>query len=152
METQPHFRELLLLLEKNRVEYVIVGGYAVAFHGYPRFTKDIDIFISESDKNIEKLRSALVDFGFAEADLSSEIFKDPGNIIQFGVSPMRVDIINEIDGVSFNEVIAGCVRGKYGDVEVNFIGEKELIKNKRASGRDQDMVDVKRLEMKRKRC
>jgi hypothetical protein len=146
METQPHFKELLKLLEKHSAEYVIVGGYAVAFYGYPRFTKDIDIFFRSSKDNITRIRKALIEFGFAENDLPESIFEEPGNIIQFGVSPLRVDIINEIDGVSFDEAIANSVRGRYGDIDVSFIGRIELIKNKRASGRDQDLVDAKRLE------
>jgi hypothetical protein len=134
------------LLEEKEVEYVIVGGYAVAFHGYPRFTKDIDIFFRNSKGNVEKIRRALIDFGFTEADLDETLFTEAGNIIQFGISPLRVDIINEIDGVSFDEAASNSVRGWYGDIEVSFIGRFELVKNKRATGRDQDLVDAKRLE------
>ncbi len=147
METQPRFGELLLLLEKHSVEYVIVGGYAVAFHGYPRFTKDLDIFFRNSEENITRIRNALIEFGFPEDDLVESIFAEPGNIIQFGVSPLRVDILNEIDGVGFDEALASSVRGRYGETDVCFIGRIELIKNKKASGRDQDLVDAKRLEM-----
>ena len=150
MNTQPHFEELLRLLEKNKVEYVIVGGYAVAFHGYPRFTKDIDIFFRKSDKNISAIRKALVNFGFPEHDIPARIFEKSGNIIQFGVVPLRVDIISEIDGVSFQDAYNNCVRGKYGSIEVNFIGRKQLIKNKQASGRAQDEVDAKKLRKHRK--
>lgn len=146
METQPHFKELLGLLEKNNVDYMIVGGYAVAFHGYPRFTKDIDIFFHKEKKNVERLKKTLVEFGFNENDLDDALFTEPGNIIQFGISPLRVDIINEIDGVRYEEAEAHIVRGKYGDISVNFIGRQELIKNKRAAGRDQDAVDAKKLE------
>lgn len=149
METQAHFKELLQLLEKHKVEYVIVGGYAVAFHGYPRFTKDIDIFFRNSKENIDKIRTALIDFGFPDGDLKEALFVESGNIIQFGVSPLRVDIINEIDDVAFDEAISNCVRGRYGEIEVNFIGRIELIKNKKATGRDQDLVDAKKLEKKR---
>jgi hypothetical protein len=146
MITQQHFEELLRLLEENNVEYVIVGGYAVAFHGYPRFTKDIDIFFRNSPDNIKKVIAALVLFGFPESDLPGSLFSDTGNIIQFGVSPLRVDIINEIDGVSFSEAFDNSVRGKYGSVEVNFIGRVQLIKNKKESGRPQDLVDAEKLE------
>jgi hypothetical protein len=126
MEIRPHFSELLTLLEDNKVEYVIVGGYAMAYHGYPRFTKDIDIFYRNTPENIIKIRKALIEFGFNDNDLPESIFSESGNIIQFGVVPLRVDIINEI--------------------EVNFIGRIELIKNKMASGRDQDLLDAKKLE------
>jgi hypothetical protein len=146
MITQQHFEELLRLLEENKVEYVIVGGYAVAFHGYPRFTKDIDIFFRNSSDNIKKVIASLIQFGFPESDLPESFFSDTGNIIQFGVSPLRVDIINEIDGVSFNEAFDNSIRGKYGSVEVNFIGRVQLIKNKKESGRPQDLVDAEKLE------
>jgi hypothetical protein len=125
---------------------MIVGGYAMAFHGYPRFTKDIDIFFRSSPENISKLKKALIGFGFNEKDLPDSIFIEKGNIIQFGVIPLRVDIINEIDGIDFNSAIKNSIRGKYGDIEVNFIGRIELIKNKIASGRDQDILDAKNLE------
>ena len=146
MEVQPHFKELLKLLEENDVEYVIVGGYAMAFHGYPRFTKDIDIFFRNSTQNVKKIMASLTRFGFGEKDLNETVFLEPGNIIQFGIVPLRVDIINEIDGVSFDEALSNSVRGKYGDIEVNFIGKIDLIKNKKASGRDQDKLDAKKLE------
>ena len=150
MEIRPHFSELLTLLEENKVEYVIVGGYAMAFHGYPRFTKDIDIFYKITPENINKIRTALIGFGFNGNDLPETIFTESGNIIQFGVVPLRVDIINEIDGVQFEDVYKNSVRGKYGEIEVNFIGRIELIKNKKASGRDQDILDAKKLDKGRK--
>ena len=146
MEIRPHFSELLTLLEDNKVEYVIVGGYAMAYHGYPRFTKDIDIFYRNTPENIIKIRKALIEFGFNDNDLPKSIFSESGNIIQFGVVPLRVDIINEIDGINFDDVYKNSVRGKYGEIEVNFIGRIELIKNKMASGRDQDLLDAKKLE------
>ena len=146
MEIRPHFSELLTLLEDNKVEYVIVGGYAMAYHGYPRFTKDIDIFYRNTPENIIKIRKALIEFGFNDNDLPESIFSESGNIIQFGVVPLRVDIINEIDGINFDDVYKNSVRGKYGEIEVNFIGRIELIKNKMASGRDQDLLDAKKLE------
>jgi hypothetical protein len=146
MKIQKHFKEFLTLLEKNRAEYMIVGGYAMAYHGFPRFTKDIDIFYKNSKDNIQKVRKTLISFGFNENELQEELFSEPGNIIQFGVVPLRVDILNEIDGVKFDEAAADMIRGKYGDVLVSFIGKAELLKNKKASGRDQDLIDAKNLE------
>ncbi len=146
MNTQPHFEELLRLLEENKVEYVIVGGYAVSFYGYPRFTKDIDIFFKSSVENVVKIKRALVAFGFSHENLPDSIFYEQGNIIQFGIEPMRVDILNEIDGVGIDEALSHSVRGKYGIIEINFIGINELIKNKEASGRDQDKLDAKKLK------
>ena len=145
MNIQQDFEELLRLLEEYQVEYLIVGGYAVAFHGYPRFTKDIDIYYSISKKNIAKLRKALSKFGFALKDLPAGIFLTKGNIITFGIEPVRVDIINEIAGVKFKDAWKKKVRGRYGKVEVNFIGKRDLIKNKRLAPRPHDKADAEKI-------
>ena len=109
---------------------MIVGGYAVAFHGFPKLAKDIGIFFRSSKENIPRIRSALTAFCFPETDLPPSLFSETGNTIQFGVSPVRVNIINEIDGVSFDEAFANRVRAGYGSVEVNFIGMDQLTKSK----------------------
>jgi hypothetical protein len=121
---------------------MIIGGYAVAFHGYPRFTKDIDIFFLNSDDNIEKLQKSLISFGFPKSAVPYKLFRKKGDIIQFGVVPMRIDLLNKIPGITFEEAEKHATRGFFGDVEVNFIGKTELIKNKRASRRPQDSVDA----------
>ena len=146
MNTQPDFEELLKLLEQNSVRYMIIGGYAVAFHGFPRFTKDIDVFFFNSEQNIAKVRKVLFDFGFTPETIPVEIFTEVGNVIQFGVTPVRVDLINDIDGVTYKNAEQHIIRGKYGDIEVNFIGKEDLLKNKKASGRPQDELDVKIIE------
>lgn len=151
MITQQHFEELLKLLEENQVEYVVVGGYAVAFHGYPRFTKDIDIFFKNSETNVKRIKKALISFGFTDKDLPDELFYEKGNIIQFGIEPLRVDIINEIDGVNIEDALKNSIRGKYGKVEINFIGINELIKNKESTGREQDIIDAKKLKERTKK-
>jgi hypothetical protein len=145
MNIQQDFEELLKLLEEQKVEYLIVGGYAVAFHGYPRFTKDIDIFYNISATNIQRLQKALEKFGFTTKDLPSELFNSKGNIITFGTEPVRVDIINEISGVEFNNAWKERVRGKYGTIEVNFINKSDLIKNKTSTPRLQDKADAEKL-------
>lgn len=150
MNTQPDFEELLRLLEENRVSYMVVGGYAVAFHGYPRFTKDIDLWFRLDDSNIARLKKALFAFGFAKHALPDRLFLEPENIIKFGVEPVRVDLVNEIDGVIFDEAIEESVRGRYGEVEISFIGLESLIANKRASGRAQDLADLENLERRAK--
>ena len=151
MITQQHFEELLKLLEENQVEYVVVGGYAVAFYGYPRFTKDIDIFFRNSELNVKRIKKALILFGFTDKDLPDDLFYEKGNIIQFGIEPLRVDIINEIDGVNIEDALTNSVRGKYGKVEINFIGINELIKNKESTGREQDIIDAKKLKERAKK-
>ncbi len=148
MNIHPDLEELFRLLEENSVEYMVVGGYAVAFHGYPRFTKDIDIFFDTSRYNVARLRKVLVAFGFEEQDLPEGAFLTPGNVLAFGVEPSRVDLINDIDGVEFPEAKPNIARGTYGAVEIAFIGLEDLIRNKKASGRRQDKVDAEELERK----
>ena len=145
MNIQQDFEELLKLLEEHKIEYLIVGGYAVAFHGYPRFTKDIDIYYNVSPTNIQKLQKALLKFGFTTKDIPAETFNTKGNIITFGVEPVRVDIINDISGIKFNDAWKKKVRGKYGKVEVNFISKIDLIKNKTSTSRLQDKADAEKL-------
>jgi hypothetical protein len=145
MNIQQDFEELLKLLEEHKIEYLIVGGYAVAFHGYPRFTKDIDIYYNVSPTNIKKLQKAFLMFGFTPKDIPPETFTAKGNIITFGVEPVRVDIINDISGVEFNDAWKKKVRGKYGKVEVNFISKIDLIKNKTSTSRLRDKADAEKL-------
>jgi hypothetical protein len=145
MSIHPDFEDLLRLLEEYDVEYMIVGGYAVAYHGHPRFTKDIDVFFQRSADNAGRLRQALIAFGFQEEDLPLEAFTTVGNVLTFGVVPTRVDLINEIDGVTYEEARPNVVRGTYGGVEVAFIGFDDLIRNKKATPRAKDKGDVEEL-------
>ncbi len=147
MNTQPDFEELLRLFEENNVAYMIVGGYAVAFHGYPRFTKDIDIFFQCETENIRRLKEALFSFGFSRDALPDRLFTEKGNIIKFGIEPVRVDLLNKIDGVEFEETALRAVRSQYGEVEVSFISKDDLIANKEASGRAQDIADLEKLKL-----
>lgn len=144
MNIQPDFQELLKLLEKHSVEYMIVGGYAVAFYGYPRFTNDLDVFYSLTPGNVSALKKVLQEFGFSEDSLPDDLFKK-SNIIKIGIEPVRIDLLNEIDGVKFAAAGKSAVKGKYGDVEVTFIGKQDLIKNKRATSRLQDKADLEKL-------
>lgn len=145
MNIQQDFKELLKLLEDNSVKYMIVGGYAVAFHGFPRLTKDIDLFFDNSKENVVKIIQSLIAFEFPEADLDVVTFMTDGNIITFGVEPVRVDFINQISGVKFSEAWINKIRGKYGNVEVNFIGLMELLKNKLSTNRPKDKLDAEEL-------
>jgi hypothetical protein len=145
MNTHPDFEELFRLLEEKQVEYMVVGGYAVAFHGYPRFTKDIDIFFDASPVNVERLREVLIDFGFEPDALPEDAFTRKNALLVFGAPPTRVDLLNSIDGVSFAEARSNAIRGRYGAVEVWFIGRADLIRNKRATPRAQDKVDADEL-------
>ena len=145
MNTHPDFEELLRLLEEHGVDYMIVGGYAVAYHGYPRFTKNLDLFFDCADENVTRLRAALVAFAFAEKDLPREAFTTRGTVLTFGAAPARVDLINDIDGVAYDEARSGSVRGMYGKVGVTFIGREHLLRNKRSTPRIRDRADVEEL-------
>ena len=116
MEVQPDFKELLALFNDHRVSYMIVGGYALAFHGAPRFTGDLDIFVQPDHENAQRIVAALAAFGFASLGLTAADFEQPDQVIQLGVAPVRVDIITSITGVSWTEAVAGKVESHYGDV------------------------------------
>jgi hypothetical protein len=124
---------------------MIVGGYAVAYHGYPRFTKDIDIFFSDDPANLTRLQEALVEFGFGVASVPLETLAQPDCMLVIGNEPVRIDLMNRIAGVAFAEARTGAVRGRYGSVAVTFIGKSDLLHNKRSTGRQRDLGDVEEL-------
>ena len=121
---------------------MIVGAHALAHYGAPRFTGDIDIFVCPESVNAQRIMVALKEFGFASLPLSPEDFLAPEHVVQLGVAPVRIDIMTSISGVSWEEAKGGRVEGKYGDIKVFFIGKKEYIRNKRATGRKQDLADL----------
>jgi len=143
MNIQPDFEDFLRLLEGRQFDYMIVDGYAVAFHGFPRFTKDIDIFFDTSRENVDRLRQVVVEFGFQEDNVPRESLETLGNVI--GIAPVRIDLVNDIDGVTYTEAKPSVVRGRYGGVEVNFIGREDLLRNKRSTSRAKDKADVEEL-------
>jgi len=145
MEVQPDFRELLGLFNAYNVEYVIVGGYALAFHGAPRFTGDLDIFVRPTAQNARRILAALEDLGFGSLNLSAEDFSTQDRVVQLGVPPVRVDLITSLSGVSWEECWAGRQAGAYGDVAVAFVGRTQFIANKRAMGRQRDLADLEAL-------
>lgn len=145
MEIQPDFRDLLALFNAHSVEYMIVGGYALAFHGAPRYTGDIDLFIRPSATNARRILTALDEFGFGTVGLTEEDFRSPDKVVQLGMPPVRIDIITSLSGVSLEDAFAGCVDGKYGDIPVKYIGRAEFISNKRSTGRKKDIADLEAL-------
>ena len=145
MEAQQDFKELLALLNEHKVEYVIVGGYALAFHGAPRYTGDIDILVKSDSRNAERILAALDNFGFGGMDISKADFEKPEVVVQLGVAPVRVDIITSLTGVDWEQTYSGRGRGEYGDVPVDYIGREQLIANKRAVGRKRDIADLESL-------
>ena len=139
------FKEFIELLNKNKIEYLVVGGYAVGIHGYPRYTGDIDIWIKISNEIADKMVTVLDEFGFGGYEIKREDFLNSNNVIQLGYPPLRIDIIMSIDGVNFEESYSKRVEKVIDGMPINFIGFEELIKNKRASGRDKDIIDLKNL-------
>jgi len=138
-------RDLFRLLSDNGVEYVIVGGYAVAYHGYIRATKDVDILFRNDCENIARLIAALQAFGIAPDAMDTNTFSAPGRIVRIGSPPMMVELINAVSGVPFRDVWERKVRGQYGGVEVFFISKLDLLRNKKAAGRPQDIRDIEAL-------
>jgi predicted nucleotidyltransferase len=145
MEVQKDFKEFLALLNEHKVEFIIVGGYALAYHGVPRFTGDIDVFIKSDYQNAERILNALEAFGFGSLDIAIEDFLHPNNIIQLGVPPVRIDLITSISGVTWEEANTSKENGLFGDITVSFIGKEQFIINKRASGRKKDLADLESL-------
>jgi hypothetical protein len=146
MERQPDFRELLELFNGQNVECLIVGGFALAFHGAPRYTGDLDILVRPEPANARRILKALALFGFGLLDLTAADFENQERVIQLGEPPVRIDLITSITGVSWEEAFSSRVPGSYGDVPVYFLGREPFIRNKRAIGRTKDLADIEALD------
>jgi hypothetical protein len=144
-QLQTDLSEFVGLLNSRNVEYLVVGGHAVAFHGHPRFTGDIDFFINASAENAHRVLEVLAGFGFGDLGITVDDLTAPDRVIQLGRPPNRIDILTTISGVSFAEAWVSRAPGELGGHSVNFLGWDDLIKNKTASGRDKDQLDVKTL-------
>jgi len=141
----PDFKEFLNLLRAHGVRYLLIGGYAVGYHGYPRATNDLDIWIAIHPDNAGRMATALREFGFDLPEVSSDIFLQDKHIIRMGVSPMRIEITTTISGVTFDECYAERVVDTVDGVEVNLISLHHLKVNKKASGRFKDLNDLEHL-------
>ena len=139
------FREFIELLNAAEVRYLVVGGYAVAVHGYPRYTKDLDIWIECSPNNADKVMQALHQFGFGALDISTEDLIEKDQVIQLGYPPNRIDLLTSLEGVSFDGCYGARVTVRIEDVEIAFIDIGNLKKNKAATGRAQDLADLEHL-------
>jgi predicted nucleotidyltransferase len=139
------FKEFIQSLNDNQVRYLVIGGYAVALHGYPRYTKDIDIWIEMSPENATRMLQALEQFGFASLDLQPQDFMTPDQVIQLGYPPSRIDLLTTPDGVNFATCYAAKIETNIDGVLVNFIDLDNLKINKKASGRLQDLADLENL-------
>lgn len=137
--------ELLESLNDNQVEYIIIGAFALGHHGFPRYTGDLDIFASSSFENSVKLYQALHQFGAPISGLESDFFTEAGTTLTFGVPPRRVDILNWISGVEWDDAWSDAVDGTFGSTPTKFLSIRTLKMNKLASGRPQDLADIARL-------
>ncbi len=145
MEVQQDFKELLELFNAHNVVYVIIGGYALAFHGAPRYTGDIDLLVKPDQENAQKVIDALKDFGFAVLGLSTDDFSAPEKVVQLGVPPVRIDIVTSISGLAWEQIASNRVNGVYGDVPVYYIGKREFVANKKTVSRHKDLADIEAL-------
>ena len=147
IELPEDFRDLLLELADNGADFVLVGGHAVAFHGHPRATKDMDVLIRANSSNAERVYEALAAFGapLQNFDVQAKDFATYDGMLQIGLPPRRVDIINRADGISFDEAVAEGNSFTLEGRRIPVIGRTALIKNKRAAGRAQDVADVEAL-------
>ncbi len=146
MLTSPDFKELLNIFKKYKIRYLIVGGYAVMKYSEPRFTKDLDLFISTDQDNANGMYSALKEFGAPLENLTSDDFTHKGYFYQMGRPPLRIDIMMSIPGVDFNEAWANREIVELDDLNLFFISRSDLIRAKEASGRPQDKIDVEKLK------
>jgi len=145
MENCPDFKEWLELLNEKKVKYVIVGAHALAFYGHPRSTGDLDILIEAGEENAHKIIDVMDKFGVASLGWTVKDLLEKDSVIQIGVAPVRIDIINSLTGVSWTEIDSGKVKGFYENIQVFYIGRKEFIKNKLALGRKKDWADLEAL-------
>jgi hypothetical protein len=150
IKLEKDFLDFIGLCNKYEVEYLVVGGYAVAIHGYPRYTKDLDVSIRISAENAEAMLTVIKEFGFASLNLTIEDFKRKEGFIQLRYEPLRIDIINDLDGVPFEKAFKNKKVIVYDDVPINFINYDDLIENKKKAGRSQDLVDIEKLNARNK--
>jgi|SRR6185369_1003193 hypothetical protein len=146
MDLEEDLREFVELLNALNVRYMVVGAFAVAYHGHPRYTGDIDLFIERSAENAERLIQVIERFGFADLNLSVDDFLQEDQVIQLGISPNRIDLLTFLSGVSFDEAWATREHGEINALKVPFISKEMLKQNKAASGRMQDLADLEQLD------
>ena len=145
IELHPDFKDFLKLLNSHGVEYLVVGGYAVGYHGYPRATGDMDIWIAVSDTNAERTAQALLAFGMPELKTTKQIFSEKDKVIRMGIPPVRIELITGASGVEFAECYKRREIVEIEDILVNFISLDDLKINKRAAGRHKDLEDIEHI-------
>lgn len=145
----PDFKDMLSCLKEEEVEFIIVGAYALAAHGFPRATGDIDIWVRNSSTNAQKIMDALKKFGAPTSNLAEEDFTSPDMVVQIGVEPSRIDLLTRISGVEFDGAWKNKVSISINDLEIYVLSKADLLKNKLATGRDKDQGDIAWLEKNR---
>jgi len=151
MELAPDFDEFIGSLIAHGVEFLVVGAYALAFHGAPRFTGDLDILVRPAIDNATRLLTALETFGFRVTDLSPEAISDRRRMLQMGVPPVQIHVMSAISGVEWDEAWSDRMEGSLGSHSVQFLGRDTFLRNKRAAGRPKDLADIDALEPGRDR-
>jgi len=141
----PDFKEFLKLLNSHQVDYLLVGGYAVSIHGYPRYTGDIDFWVAVSEENAQKLVNVLKEFGFDVPDLSTELFLDKSRITRLGREPVKIEILNSVSGLDFMPSQERAISIDIDGISIPVISLSDLRKNKLASGRAKDLADLENL-------
>lgn len=145
MELSQDFKEFIQLLNAHNVAYLVVGGYAVAIHGFPRTTGDIDFWVKPNEENAKRMVQALIDFGFGSVDVSVADFVKEDSVVQLGFPPNRIDIMTSVSGITFDECWQNKKEVEYEGEKINFISLRHLRINKKESGRDKDNLDLKNL-------
>lgn len=145
MPLSKDLREFVGLLNANKVEYLVVGAFAVAYHGVPRYTADLDLLLCSSPENAERVLRTLLQFGFGNLGIGSGDLQEADKVIQLGVSPNRIDLLTSISGVSFDDAWSTREQGDLDGVGVHFIGRSALIRNKEHTGRARDLGDAEEL-------
>ena len=146
MPLSKDLREFVELLNSKRVEYLVVGAFAVSYHGFPRYTADLDLLVRPESENATRFLAALAEFGFGSLGIAIEDITRADRVLQLGVKPNRIDIVTSISGVSFDEAWASRSEGMLDEVPVQFIGKDALIRNKQATGRAKDLGDAEELK------
>lgn len=141
----PDFKDFIRLLNANNVKYLLVGGYAVALHGYVRYTQDMDIWVYTNPENVAKVVQTLKDFGFPHADELLEVLQKEKRAVSMGVPPMQIEVVTSIDGVSFEECFENKLVVEVDGIPINYLSLEDLRENKKASGRFKDLNDLEHL-------
>ncbi|MBL8229276.1 MAG: nucleotidyltransferase [Bryobacterales bacterium] len=148
MHLSKDLKEFIAFLNSNKVDYLVVGALAVSWHGFPRYSGDVDFFVRPTEENAERLLTALRQFGFGGLALTVQDFSTPHKIVQLGREPNRIDLMTSISGISFEEAWESRVSGSIQGIPLNMISLQALLRNKAAAGRPKDKIDIDALQPK----